>query len=149
MGDTTVCAGGTAETHVWNTCRRRPERERTVMKVAEFLTHRREHWQELEQLCLQFESRRIRTLGPAAVDRFASLYRAACADLALADSYQLPPNAVQYLHRLVGAHTISSIAAARLISRHGDVHFWSKSRSGSSATAACMWHFVCFGAFLL
>ncbi len=72
------------------------------MKVAEFLTQRRENWQELEQLCIQLESRRTRTLGPAAVDRFASLYRAACADLALADAYQLPPNAVQYLHRLVG-----------------------------------------------
>ena len=34
--------------------------------------------------------------------RFAALYRAACADLALADAYQLPPNTVQYLHRLVG-----------------------------------------------
>jgi uncharacterized membrane protein SpoIIM required for sporulation len=30
------------------------------------------------------------------------LYRSACADLALADSYQLPPNTVQYLHQLVG-----------------------------------------------
>jgi uncharacterized membrane protein SpoIIM required for sporulation len=77
------------------------------MKVAEFLKQRRENWQELEQLCVQIESRRTRTLGPAAVDRFAFLYRAACADLALADAYQLPPNAVQYLHRLVGhAHNL-------------------------------------------
>jgi uncharacterized membrane protein SpoIIM required for sporulation len=30
------------------------------------------------------------------------LYRSACADLALADSYQLPPNTVNYLHHLVG-----------------------------------------------
>lgn len=36
------------------------------------------------------------------ITRFAFLYRAACADLALADSYQLPPNTVSYLHRLVG-----------------------------------------------
>lgn len=35
------------------------------------------------------------------LSRFASLYRAACADLALADAYQLPPNTVNYLHRLV------------------------------------------------
>ncbi len=35
------------------------------------------------------------------LSRFAALYRAACADLALADAYQLPPNTVNYLHRLV------------------------------------------------
>ena len=40
---------------------------------------------------------------PAAnVSRFANLYRSACADLALADAYQLPPATIQYLHRLVG-----------------------------------------------
>ena len=72
------------------------------MKVADFLKQRRENWQELEQLCGQMETRRKKRLGPVMVDRFASLYRAACADLALADSYQLPPNTVQYLHRLVG-----------------------------------------------
>jgi uncharacterized membrane protein SpoIIM required for sporulation len=43
-----------------------------------------------------------RPLDAAAVSRMASLYRAACADLALADAYQLPPNTVDYLHRLVG-----------------------------------------------
>ena len=72
------------------------------MKVADFLKQRRENWQELEQLCVQMETRRKRQVGPVMIDRFASLYRAACADLALADSYQLPPNTVQYLHRLVG-----------------------------------------------
>lgn len=36
------------------------------------------------------------------IARFAALYRAACADLALAFAYQLPQNTVQYLHRLVG-----------------------------------------------
>ncbi|MEM6472489.1 MAG: stage II sporulation protein M [Planctomycetota bacterium] len=39
--------------------------------------------------------------GAQGVMRFSSLYRAACADLALADAYQLPPNTVSYLHRLV------------------------------------------------
>src|SRR5690242_18991087 len=34
--------------------------------------------------------------------RFAAPYRAVCADLALAEAYQLPPNTVSYLHRLVG-----------------------------------------------
>ena len=40
---------------------------------------------------------------PAAdVLRFSALYRAACADLALADAYQLPPATIEYLHQLVG-----------------------------------------------
>jgi len=72
------------------------------MKVAQLLESRRRNWQQLEQLCAQVETRRKRVLGAAAVARFAALYRAACADLALADAYQLPPNTVQYLHRLVG-----------------------------------------------
>lgn len=69
------------------------------MKVADLLEQRRKNWQELEQLC---EKGRARRTDAAAVARFASLYRAACADLAMADAYQLPPNTVQYLHRLVG-----------------------------------------------
>ena len=39
--------------------------------------------------------------SPEVAARFSSLYRAACADLMLAESYQLPPNTVDYLHRLV------------------------------------------------
>ncbi len=72
------------------------------MKVSELLEKRREHWLELERLCDALSSRSRRTPPPATISRFATLYRAACADLALADSYQLPPNTVQYLHRLVG-----------------------------------------------
>lgn len=72
------------------------------MKVAEFLEARRENWRELERSCMLLESRRLKTLGPATIERFGTLYRAVCADLALADAYQLPPNTVQYLHQLVG-----------------------------------------------
>lgn len=72
------------------------------MKVAELLETRRRNWQELEVLCEQFQGRSARRMGPDVVTRFADLYRAACADLALADAYQLPPNTVQYLHQLVG-----------------------------------------------
>lgn len=70
------------------------------MKVLELLERRRQNWQELERLCddLAVGS----GFSPPQLSRFASLYRAACADLALADSYQLPQNTVQYLHRLVG-----------------------------------------------
>jgi uncharacterized membrane protein SpoIIM required for sporulation len=72
------------------------------MKVADFLQSRRDNWQELERHCLLLENRRAKNIGPAAIERFGSLYRAVCADLALADSYQLPPNTVYYLHQLVG-----------------------------------------------
>lgn len=101
------------------------------MKVAELLELRRRNWSELEHLCDLSRSRSStkmwlilamflflpvtfifliirlrrgvgRRLNSQEVSRFAALYRAACADLALADSYQLPPNTVQYLHRLVG-----------------------------------------------
>ncbi len=72
------------------------------MKVAELLERRRRNWQELEQLCEQISQSGKKGLGAAKVARFAALYRAACADLALADAYQLPPNTVQYLHQLVG-----------------------------------------------
>ena len=41
-------------------------------------------------------------MDAATVVRFATLYRSACADLALADSYHLPFTTVRYLHRLVG-----------------------------------------------
>jgi len=73
------------------------------MKVVELLERRRRNWQELEQLCDQLHaSAGTTTLAPAAMSRFAALHRAACADLALADAYQLPQNTIQYLHRLVG-----------------------------------------------
>ncbi|MFO0816480.1 MAG: stage II sporulation protein M [Pirellulales bacterium] len=72
------------------------------MKVAQLLEVRRQNWQELELLCDQFQRTRRSRQPAAAVTRFTDLYRAACADLALADAYQLPPDTVQYLHQLVG-----------------------------------------------
>lgn len=72
------------------------------MKVVELLKQRRRNWQHLEQLCGHLERRKKSNVSAETVSRFASLYRATCADLALADAYQLPPNTVHYLHRLVG-----------------------------------------------
>ena len=72
------------------------------MKVTDILHRRQQNWQELARLTTRLESTRRSKIAAAEVARFASLYRAACADLALADAYQLPPNMVQYLHRLVG-----------------------------------------------
>jgi uncharacterized membrane protein SpoIIM required for sporulation len=92
------------------------------MKVAELLQARRRNWQELEQLCMEMESRKQRgKLSAATLSRFAALYRAACADLALADSYQLPENTVQYLHRLVGRAHNQLYRSQRF-----NVHLWAK-----------------------
>lgn len=72
------------------------------MKVIDLLERRRRNWQELDTMCNQLHGAGTRKLPPAEVSRFGALYRAACADLALAYAYQLPQNTVQYLHRLVG-----------------------------------------------
>lgn len=72
------------------------------MNIAKLLEQRRSQWGELEQLCSQLEVRGKTKLGGAVqISRFATLYRSACADLALASAYQLPPATVGYLHRLV------------------------------------------------
>lgn len=71
------------------------------MKVIQLLESRQENWQELERLCEVLQNSRRGALDAEQLVRFSSLYRAACADLALADAYQLPENTVQYLHRLV------------------------------------------------
>jgi len=72
------------------------------MKVSDLLESRQTNWQELERLCAQMEGSSRRTLPAQTVTRFAALYRSVCADLALANSYQLPSGTIQYLHRLVG-----------------------------------------------
>jgi uncharacterized membrane protein SpoIIM required for sporulation len=72
------------------------------MNIASLLEDRRQQWVELEVLCDQLEVRGRAARGEASsILRFAALYRSACADLALADSYRLPPATVTYLHRLV------------------------------------------------
>jgi uncharacterized membrane protein SpoIIM required for sporulation len=75
------------------------------MNVASLLDKRRVQWAELENLCDAMEARgrteKAGQYGAQGISRFSTLYRAACADLALADAYQLPPGTVTYLHRLV------------------------------------------------
>jgi len=72
------------------------------MKVSDLLQTRQANWQELEQLCGELEGASRRRVAASTAGRFCALYRAACADLALADAYQLPPGMVRYLHQLVG-----------------------------------------------
>ena len=72
------------------------------MKVSDLLESRQANWRELEGLCSKMEGRSRRAIEAAKVSRFSVLYRSTCADLALADAYQLPPATIHYLHRLVG-----------------------------------------------
>lgn len=81
--------------------------EPSQMNIAKLLDRRRSNWAELERLCEAMEingkthKAGEQYRGAAGIVRFATLYRGACADLALADAYQLPPATVTYLHRLV------------------------------------------------
>lgn len=72
------------------------------MKIAKVIASRREQWQKLEGLCVRLEAGERSRMSAEALVEFSALYRSACADLALADANLLPPNTVQYLHRLVG-----------------------------------------------
>ncbi len=72
------------------------------MKAAELIESRSQQWQQLEQCCLGLERYGKGRLDAKGRTEFASLYRSACADLALADAYQLPAGTVRYLHQLVG-----------------------------------------------
>jgi uncharacterized membrane protein SpoIIM required for sporulation len=72
------------------------------MKVSDLLEARGAYWRELDQLCGRMQGRSRRRIPAEMVTRFSALYRAACADLALADAYQLPPGTIRYLHQLVG-----------------------------------------------
>lgn len=70
------------------------------MKVAELIEKRQGDWLELENLVTSMS--RVRSkLEAGQVRRFGVLYRNACADLALATAYQLPPDTTAYLHDLV------------------------------------------------
>ena len=70
------------------------------MNVAQFLKKRQPQWRKLERLCETIKEKPDRSRREI-VPEFAALYRAACADLALAESNRLPPATVEYLHQLV------------------------------------------------
>lgn len=73
------------------------------MTVAELIAKREPDWRELEELVRELNKPTFRRrVSPDAVARFTSLYRAACSDLAVAESYQLPPATVARLNGLVG-----------------------------------------------
>ncbi|MDR1958134.1 MAG: stage II sporulation protein M [Planctomycetaceae bacterium] len=73
------------------------------MNVAELLESRQKDWLELENLVNRLKSPVGRfSLKSDDIVKFTGLYRAACADLALSEAYQLPPGVVRQLNDLVG-----------------------------------------------
>ncbi len=77
------------------------------MNPSELLAKRRPNWEELEKICSQLASSKKSKVTSETMLRFASLYRSACADLALAEAYQLPPTVVEQLQQLVAkSHSI-------------------------------------------
>ncbi|TWU24359.1 hypothetical protein Pla52o_22860 [Novipirellula galeiformis] len=127
------------------------------MNVASILDKRRVQWSELETLCDAMESRgRTDRAGGAehrgaqGIARFASLYRSACADLALADAYQLPPNTVTYLHQLVArAHNQLYRAAPSEPSTWIDVLFYEAPRQIFADSCVRVATLLFFGLFTL
>ena len=76
--------------------------------IDELIAKRESDWKELELLAVELKSLRSQGMRDGAkLARFAALYRAVCSDLALAESYRLPPGTIRYLNDLVGvAHNI-------------------------------------------
>lgn len=70
------------------------------MKAAEIIKRREQDWARLEQLTDGIGKGNHRHDFKYVME-FSSLYRNACADLALASAYQFPPATVEYLHGLV------------------------------------------------
>lgn len=83
-----------------------PAAERGDLQVASraagFLARRQRTWNETEEMLKRSPKIAARSIaGDPPPARFATLYRSACADLALADAYHLPESTVGYLHHLV------------------------------------------------
>ena len=72
------------------------------MRVVDRLADRESGWRELQLLLFRVGTTRGSKIPPAEVLRLGELYRAACADLMLAEAHDLPQETVAYLHALVG-----------------------------------------------
>ena len=71
------------------------------MTPAQFIEKRRPDWQELDGILQQIEYHRDASISARLFLRFARLYRSACTDLSLADTWRLPRDMREYLEGLV------------------------------------------------
>src|ERR687884_1077936 len=72
------------------------------MRVVDRLAQREASWRELDLLLDKLNKRQLPHARASQVVRLGELYRAACTDLMLAESHDLPRDTVAYLHGLVG-----------------------------------------------
>lgn len=70
--------------------------------LAETVAKRRADWRRLEQMLAQLSQVNLRGMRGESLSELNSLYRSACADLAMAEQYRLSPETISYLHNLVG-----------------------------------------------
>jgi uncharacterized membrane protein SpoIIM required for sporulation len=119
------------------------------MRVAERLEQRESAWQELDLLIARVGEGRFRpTAGQ--VLRLGELYRAACADLMLAEDHDLPRQTVAYLHALVGrAHNLIYRASGFNFRDWGRSLFHTAPRRLRSDPALRIAALVFWGAFLM
>ena len=93
----------------------------SLVRVSERLAQRESAWQELDLLIARVGGGRFRPTAQEVL-RLGELYRAACADLMLAEDHDLPRQTVSYLHALVGrAHNLIYRRVGLQFSRLGPI----------------------------
>lgn len=120
------------------------------MRVADRLAQREASWRELDELLDRLSDRRLPAARAAQIVRLGELYRAACTDLMLAETHDLPRDTVAYLHALVGrAHNAVYRAQGFRFGDWADALFGTAPRQLRSDPALRLAAVVFFGAFLL
>ncbi len=123
---------------------------RCLMRVADRLSRRSPSWRELDELLEALLRRRLPRARAAAIIRLGELYRAACTDLMLAESHDLPRETVAYLHALVGrAHNAVYQVQGFKFSDWSDALFGTAPRQLRRDPALRVAAAVFFGSFLL
>jgi uncharacterized membrane protein SpoIIM required for sporulation len=120
------------------------------MKVADRLRHRESAWRELDALLAYFGKARWRRPPADLVLRLGELYRAVCADLMLAEEYDLPRDTVSYLHSLASrAHNTVYRAAGYHVRDWGRAFFHTAPALLRSDPALRIATVAFWGAFLI
>ncbi len=120
------------------------------MRVADRLAIREASWRELDHLLVKLDTHPLRRANPSDVLRLGELYRAACADLMLAEAHDLPRDTISYLHGLVGrAHNAVYRAKGFRFSDWGATLFGEVPRRLRSDPALRLSALVFWGIFLI
>ena len=120
------------------------------MRVAKRLADREASWKELDQLLTRMEATRKRKRLPENIIRLGQLHRMACADLMLAESYELPGKTTAYLHSLAArAQNLLYPTRAAKFEEWGVALFSSVPKRLRSDWTVRVALLVFFGAFLL